>query len=199
MNPSASSPTASGSKPDHTAAGNGSDAPDRKQRPMLVSCAECRRSKLKCDKNVPCSSCQKRGCAHLCPTGVLPATKGNKALEVKASKLADRNKELTAKVEELNEALKQAKEANEKLRMNSSSHPLAEENETSREPDAEHNIPHLAEAVGSLAIDETGVATYYGSTTSSEVRVFRRPCNSRTTSSADHRSFYDSTLAVFFP
>jgi len=188
MNPSASSPTASGSKPDHTAAGNGSDAPDRKQRPMLVSCAECRRSKLKCDKNVPCSSCQKRGCAHLCPTGdvhqtilreiadkltysisgVLPATKGNKALEVKASKLADRNKELTAKVEELNEALKQAKEANEKLRMNSSSHPLAEENETSREPDAEHNIPHLAEAVGSLAIDETGVATYYGSTTSSE-------------------------------
>ncbi|WRT68193.1 uncharacterized protein IL334_005168 [Kwoniella shivajii] len=35
-----------------------------------VSCSECRRSKLKCSKSWPCTECQRRGCAHLCPTGV---------------------------------------------------------------------------------------------------------------------------------
>ncbi|TDL15880.1 hypothetical protein BD410DRAFT_81333 [Rickenella mellea] len=34
-----------------------------------VSCAECRRLKIKCDKKLPCSSCQRRGCASLCPNG----------------------------------------------------------------------------------------------------------------------------------
>ncbi|EJD00071.1 uncharacterized protein FOMMEDRAFT_148416 [Fomitiporia mediterranea MF3/22] len=33
-----------------------------------VSCAECRRLKLKCDKKVPCSSCIRRECTELCPT-----------------------------------------------------------------------------------------------------------------------------------
>ncbi|KAI5118223.1 hypothetical protein M0805_000719 [Coniferiporia weirii] len=35
-----------------------------------ISCAECRRLKLKCDKKVPCSSCRRRGCQQICPTGV---------------------------------------------------------------------------------------------------------------------------------
>ncbi|TDL15882.1 hypothetical protein BD410DRAFT_731988 [Rickenella mellea] len=34
-----------------------------------VSCAECRRCDIKCDKKLPCSSCQRRGCASLCPNG----------------------------------------------------------------------------------------------------------------------------------
>ena len=36
-----------------------------------ISCAECRRLKLKCDKTVPCSSCKRRGCASICPNGSL--------------------------------------------------------------------------------------------------------------------------------
>jgi hypothetical protein len=35
-----------------------------------LSCAECRRLKLKCDKKVPCSSCVRRGCESICPCGV---------------------------------------------------------------------------------------------------------------------------------
>ncbi|THG95950.1 hypothetical protein EW145_g7873, partial [Phellinidium pouzarii] len=35
----------------------------------VISCAECRRLKLKCDKKIPCSSCKRRGCQHICPTG----------------------------------------------------------------------------------------------------------------------------------
>ncbi|KAK0442545.1 hypothetical protein EV421DRAFT_2019376 [Armillaria borealis] len=38
-----------------------------------VSCAERRRLKIKCDKQIPCQSCQRRGCVSLRPNG-LPCT-----------------------------------------------------------------------------------------------------------------------------
>ncbi|AFR95359.2 hypothetical protein C343_03455 [Cryptococcus neoformans C23] len=41
----------------------------RKQRPVF-SCAECRRLKLKCDRQVPCDNCVKRRCQSICPDGV---------------------------------------------------------------------------------------------------------------------------------
>lgn len=34
-----------------------------------LSCAECRRLKLRCDKKVPCGSCMRRGCESICPCG----------------------------------------------------------------------------------------------------------------------------------
>lgn len=34
-----------------------------------LACAECRRLKLRCDKNVPCGSCYRRGCESICPLG----------------------------------------------------------------------------------------------------------------------------------
>ncbi|KAH8801809.1 hypothetical protein DL96DRAFT_1634882 [Flagelloscypha sp. PMI_526] len=37
----------------------------------LAACAECKRMKLKCDKKVPCSTCVRRECSSICPTGVL--------------------------------------------------------------------------------------------------------------------------------
>ncbi|WVW85195.1 hypothetical protein I302_107233 [Kwoniella bestiolae CBS 10118] len=38
----------------------------RKQRQQF-SCAECRRLKLKCDRQIPCANCVRRACGHLCP------------------------------------------------------------------------------------------------------------------------------------
>ncbi|KAI1791248.1 hypothetical protein LXA43DRAFT_432665 [Ganoderma leucocontextum] len=48
-----------------------SDTPKQRKRPgrVPVSCAECRRLKLRCDRKVPCETCTKRGCAALCPEG----------------------------------------------------------------------------------------------------------------------------------
>ncbi|GAA5870765.1 hypothetical protein JCM3774_001672 [Rhodotorula dairenensis] len=44
----------------------------KKARPKQpLSCQECRRLKLRCDRLFPCSSCRKRGCADVCPEGVL--------------------------------------------------------------------------------------------------------------------------------
>ncbi|WWC65494.1 uncharacterized protein I303_108112 [Kwoniella dejecticola CBS 10117] len=46
----------------------------RKHREPL-SCAECRRTKVKCDRQVPCGSCVKLGCGNLCPDGARPTLK----------------------------------------------------------------------------------------------------------------------------
>ncbi|WVQ83747.1 hypothetical protein IAT38_005891 [Cryptococcus sp. DSM 104549] len=44
------------------------DAPKKRAKQQL-SCAECRRLKLKCDREIPCSNCVRRGCRELCPDG----------------------------------------------------------------------------------------------------------------------------------
>ncbi|KAF7798002.1 hypothetical protein EIP86_009212 [Pleurotus ostreatoroseus] len=41
----------------------------RKRGATRLSCAECRRLKLRCDRAIPCGSCVKRGCAAICPDG----------------------------------------------------------------------------------------------------------------------------------
>ncbi|KAF7291357.1 Zn(2)-C6 fungal-type domain-containing protein [Mycena indigotica] len=35
----------------------------------LMSCAECQRRRLRCDRKIPCSSCVRRGKADICPSG----------------------------------------------------------------------------------------------------------------------------------
>ncbi|ORY27005.1 fungal-specific transcription factor domain-domain-containing protein [Naematelia encephala] len=43
--------------------------PAKNGRPQ-VACAECRRSKLKCNRAWPCSECTRKGCASICPSGI---------------------------------------------------------------------------------------------------------------------------------
>ncbi|GAA5820480.1 hypothetical protein JCM3770_005543 [Rhodotorula araucariae] len=52
----------------HGATTTGTAVKRSKQRQAL-SCAECRRLKLKCDRVFPCSACRKRDCADICPVG----------------------------------------------------------------------------------------------------------------------------------
>ncbi|KAI0273975.1 fungal-specific transcription factor domain-containing protein [Russula aff. rugulosa BPL654] len=60
--------------------GSGSEPPPRQRRKpgrVPVSCAECRRLKLRCDRKVPCDTCTKRGCAATCPNGTHPTRRSN--------------------------------------------------------------------------------------------------------------------------
>ncbi|GAA5897932.1 hypothetical protein JCM8208_003195 [Rhodotorula glutinis] len=41
----------------------------RSRQRQALSCAECRRLKLKCDRVFPCTACRKRDCADICPVG----------------------------------------------------------------------------------------------------------------------------------
>ncbi|RAK88204.1 hypothetical protein BO79DRAFT_237884 [Aspergillus costaricaensis CBS 115574] len=53
----------------------------RRQRPSL-SCAECRRLKMKCDRQVPCSNCVRRGRAPFCNPGITDQTPSRRESEV---------------------------------------------------------------------------------------------------------------------
>ncbi|KAH9044221.1 hypothetical protein EDB84DRAFT_1470079, partial [Lactarius hengduanensis] len=50
------------------------NSPSSKQRRRnnALSCAECRRLKLRCSRVFPCASCVKKGCAAICPKGEYP-------------------------------------------------------------------------------------------------------------------------------
>ncbi|TFK21631.1 hypothetical protein FA15DRAFT_672387 [Coprinopsis marcescibilis] len=80
--------------------------PGRRQ----TSCAECRRLKLKCDKGVPCEKCVSRGCAQICPDGVLTSTKGNRMVLSGTEELHERIGDLGARIRELEGALRALQE-----------------------------------------------------------------------------------------
>ncbi|KAG0149166.1 hypothetical protein CROQUDRAFT_40225 [Cronartium quercuum f. sp. fusiforme G11] len=66
------------------------EPPPPKRRPRhRLSCAECRRLKLKCDRVWPCGSCTKRGCARICPEGTLQAKVRSKDTSVLLAKIAE--------------------------------------------------------------------------------------------------------------
>ncbi|KIK09061.1 hypothetical protein K443DRAFT_672096 [Laccaria amethystina LaAM-08-1] len=132
-------------------------------RKLGLSCAECRRSKLKCDRVFPCQSCQRRGCANICPDGTLAATKGNKVLMAHAQRLSETNKTLTSRIHELESALAQAHAKDD------GTHPLLQP-DLNLNPDGDHdnNLQHVSEAIGSLSIGLDGQSKYHGESAGSE-------------------------------
>ncbi|KIY47795.1 hypothetical protein FISHEDRAFT_20803, partial [Fistulina hepatica ATCC 64428] len=70
-----------------------------------VSCAECRRLKIKCDKSVPCQSCQRRGCASLCPNGALATGQGTRFVLAATEHLHRRIGKLSNRIRQLEDAL----------------------------------------------------------------------------------------------
>ncbi|KAI7946657.1 hypothetical protein MJO29_011184 [Puccinia striiformis f. sp. tritici] len=79
---------------------NLSTPPKRRPRHRL-SCAECRRLKLKCDRTWPCSSCTKRGCARICPDGTLQSKVRTKDTSVLLARISELENLLQRKDHEL--------------------------------------------------------------------------------------------------
>ncbi|KAJ7146435.1 fungal-specific transcription factor domain-containing protein [Mycena epipterygia] len=84
-----------------------------------TSCAECRRLKLRCDKNVPCGKCVARGCGSICPDGHLTSGKGNRLILANTEELHDRIEHLCGRIRELEDALRVLQET-----MSDRPHPL---------------------------------------------------------------------------
>ncbi|KAJ7600809.1 hypothetical protein C8J56DRAFT_911343 [Mycena floridula] len=70
-----------------------------------LSCKECRRLKLKCDRVFPCSSCTKRGCADICPDGALTSGRGSRFILANTEVLHERCSLLSDRVRHLELAL----------------------------------------------------------------------------------------------
>ncbi|KAI0648019.1 hypothetical protein C8Q79DRAFT_953189 [Trametes meyenii] len=106
-------PSAAAPIPDQDGA---ADAASKKNRKRPLSCGECRRLKLKCDRVFPCQSCCKRGCAEICPDGALTGGKGSRFILANTEQLHEKIKAMSGRIRELEEALNEVQPAHHLLR-----------------------------------------------------------------------------------
>ncbi|KAF9450696.1 hypothetical protein P691DRAFT_664764 [Macrolepiota fuliginosa MF-IS2] len=141
-----------------------------------LSCAECRRLKLKCDKKVPCSSCVRRGCESICPCGILSAGQGTRFI------LAD-TEQLHRKISEMSNRIRQLEDALAILQATVSDrpHPLLKDDllkvkfgsealspKISEYGDEEEDTRATIDALGTLTLGESGESRYFGRSAGSE-------------------------------
>ncbi|KAJ2927653.1 hypothetical protein H1R20_g9438, partial [Candolleomyces eurysporus] len=146
-----------------------------------LSCAECRRLKLKCDKTVPCSSCKRRGCSAICPNGSLITGQGTRFVLADTEKLHTKISVMSDRIRQLEDALAVVQStvtsephpllSRDLMRIKSSLelHSAVEDQEKEalkREEDGEET--HYIDAFGTLAIRDDGAATFYGRSAGSE-------------------------------
>jgi hypothetical protein len=143
------------------------------------SCQLLNQSRLKCDRNTPCSSCIRRGCPSICPDGTLVTGKGTRFVLLPSQGriisaacnrfILSNTQELHKKIEALQSRIRELEAALALLqsKVTSESHPLlaqslkaateglrmddkaSKDNETDDEED-------LVDTFGSLTIDTKG-------------------------------------------
>ncbi|PVG02031.1 hypothetical protein CPB86DRAFT_805075 [Serendipita vermifera] len=86
-------------------------------------CSECRRLKIRCDREVPCGNCKKRGVSSICPEGQLTYGGGRFVL-AGTTELHARVQELSTRVMKLEAALEKAH-----AQISNDVHPLLREEE----------------------------------------------------------------------
>ncbi|OJA17028.1 hypothetical protein AZE42_00569 [Rhizopogon vesiculosus] len=140
-----------------------------------ISCAECRRLKLRCDKKVPCGSCVRRGCPTICPNGSLSTGQGTRFV------LAD-TEHLHRKIVDMGQRIRQLEDALSIFQAGVSNdvHPLLTEDLLTVKfgPEApkpihdatNENSNSTMSAFGTLTIGNEGESNYYGRSAGSEVR-----------------------------
>ncbi|KAF9819341.1 hypothetical protein IEO21_02229 [Rhodonia placenta] len=138
-----------------------------------ISCAECRSASLwnaqiRCDKSIPCQSCQRRGCASLCPNGSLATGQGTRFVLAATEHLHRRIAKMSERVRQVEDALAilQAKCSNQP-------HPLLSGGRASSvDPDddspdlepAQTSPLNVTDTFGMLSISNSGVSTFFGPT-----------------------------------
>ncbi|KAI8996345.1 hypothetical protein BD414DRAFT_408664 [Trametes punicea] len=149
----------------------------RKRGATRLSCAECRRLKLRCDRAVPCGSCVKRGCAAICPDGSLTTGKGNRFVLASTQDLHEKINQLANRVRDLEDALRASHAlhsmephpllSEELLRIKA---PIQRENlinTGAANGNTDEESGDVVDSFGSLSISEGGRTNYFGQATSS--------------------------------
>ncbi|KAG8218750.1 hypothetical protein J3R82DRAFT_4423 [Butyriboletus roseoflavus] len=136
-----------------------------------ISCAECRRLKLKCDKKVPCGSCVRRGCPTICPNGSLSTGQGTRFVLADTEHLHRKIAEMGHRIRSLEDAL-----AIFQAGVSNDVHPLlidellaikyGLETAPREAPGFQQAVP--IDGLGTLTITERGDSHYFGRTAGSE-------------------------------
>ncbi|KAH7869540.1 uncharacterized protein C8R40DRAFT_739420 [Lentinula edodes] len=131
-----------------------------------IACAECRRLKIKCDRLVPCSTCVKRGCQTLCPTGTIPPGQGSRFVLAATDHLHRKLAKFEARMHSLEDALTIAHTT-----YNLEPHPLLSDREDiytdTQElkpmPEASEDEADLTPYIsGSLHVNGSGLSRFFG-------------------------------------
>ncbi|KAF9245323.1 hypothetical protein BU15DRAFT_41174 [Melanogaster broomeanus] len=147
----------------------------RRKGATRLSCAECRRLKLRCDRNIPCGSCVKRGCGAICPEGTSFLLSSNLFVLASTQELHEKISELCNRVRDLEDGLRYSHSL-----VSSDKHPLLTDEllqikaPLQREPPNYRNMPkpeikeeeqngEIVDAFGSLSLSASGGAKYFGS------------------------------------
>ncbi|KAJ7453953.1 fungal-specific transcription factor domain-containing protein [Mycena galericulata] len=142
----------------------------KRRATTALSCAECRRLKLKCSRVFPCSNCVKKGCAAICPDGSLTTGKGNRFVLANTEVLHDKIGELSNRVRQLEDGLAQSHSLH-----SLQPHPLlAPDLLNIKRPLERERLDALpkqeqvdgqnegVDAMGSLSISDGGRSTFFG-------------------------------------
>ncbi|KAH8795154.1 fungal-specific transcription factor domain-containing protein [Flagelloscypha sp. PMI_526] len=126
----------------------------------LVACAECKRMKLKCDKKVPCSSCVRRECSSICPTGILVSRQASRSLLAEGSPVR-RSQDVIDGLRERSLQLEDAL-AIAHSHISKDVHPLLAESPQRGRPQDDSEVDKVTEVLGTLTVGEVGDLKYFG-------------------------------------
>ncbi|KAL5483077.1 hypothetical protein ACEPAI_8306 [Sanghuangporus weigelae] len=132
-----------------------------------ISCAECRRHKLKCDKAIPCSTCVRKGCQSICPNGTLAPTHGTRPSAPDAAAYDTKILELSNRIRQLEDALQISHST-----VSAAPHPLLAEDLlqiknravafTSTKANCDPVDSDFVDSFGTLAVTDRGTELYLG-------------------------------------
>ncbi|KAI5992271.1 fungal-specific transcription factor domain-containing protein [Pisolithus orientalis] len=145
---------------------------EQKRNSGQISCAECRRLKIKCDKQIPCQSCRRRGCAALCPNGSLSTGQGTRFVLAATEHLHRQIAKMSERIRQLEDALgelqaRHSKELHPLLRpdlLGASQHDDDLGLSSAADPAVVERAPELVEALGTLSISDSGAPRFFGAT-----------------------------------
>lgn len=149
-----------------------------------MSCAECRRLKLRCDRNVPCEKCTKRGCAAICPNGSLATGRtNNRFVLANTEQLHAQIESMTRRIQELENGL-----GTVYATISKEKHPLLSGEDTSTQGSSSADVPMFADpsppvetdpsvygddvidCFGTLSVGTKGDSCFYGASARGEVK-----------------------------
>ncbi|EIN14557.1 hypothetical protein PUNSTDRAFT_30245, partial [Punctularia strigosozonata HHB-11173 SS5] len=152
---------------------------EQKRARGAISCAECRRLKLKCDKSVPCGSCRRRGCESICPKYT---DRARSFVLADTDRLHKKMADMSERIRQLEDALSIAQSSlshephpllsadKMKIKSNLEMHAAVnEDNDAGFGPNGQNESDtDYIDAFGTLAVHEDGGSTFYGRSAGSE-------------------------------
>ncbi|KAJ3003126.1 hypothetical protein NUW54_g5466 [Trametes sanguinea] len=154
------------------------EAEAKSRAQSAVGAITARQLKIRCDKTIPCQSCQRRGCAALCPNGSLATGQGTRFVLAATEHLHRRIAKMSERIHQLEDALAitQAKCSNDPHPLLSDGkmqvRGLEEDDETPLEDMGTVTPTDVVSAFGMLSVSDHGVSRFFGPTGGTEYLLF---------------------------